>query len=486
MSSLPLLTKGDCNASSYNTTENGEFRRISSKLDDIDDDDDDNVPKLGVLQIMAILSGAFAYGGVMSTYFLLTLPSECSVFGDGSSIALGVFVGIAGFSQLVAPIVGLISDRCAHRMGRRRPFVIVGGVISIVGLLVQQAFSARIDVDNRNWYIYVVAFFCTMIGMNTIFAAMIALIPDLVPNHQIGTANGFEALLFVSGSLFGFASFNTYLNESLYSIYNFYIALNFGCVILTWMYANEQPILVQNVKDQAQKNTFREDTISSLDDYAYPSSPITWTQVKDSFFISPTDHHDFFFVTVSRTFYYMGISVQTFFLYYLRDIIKVTDPEGSMAILAVVGQAFGAIATVPIGMISDYCGKQRKPYVFASCAILSITNFSLLYIRSFRSVMIIASIAGIANGAYLTMDTSLAMDTLPNSDESARMLGVWGVAMFIGSALGPMIGGPLLFLTSSGNGSYSLFGYGLLFFLSALYYSMSALILTFVNSSEKR
>lgn len=172
--------------------------------------------------------------------------------------------------------------------------------------------------------------------------------------------------------------------------------------------------------------------------------------------------------------------------YYLRDIIKVSDPEGSMAILAVVGQAFGAIATVPIGMISDYCGKQRKPYVFASCAILSITNFSLLYTRSFRSVMIIASIAGIANGAYLTMDTTLAMDTLPNSDESARMLGVWGVAMFIGSALGPMIGGPLLFLTSSGDGSYSLFGYGLLFFLSALYYSISAVILTFVNSSVKR
>jgi len=65
-------------------------------------------------------------------------------------------------------------------------------------------------------------------------------------------------------------------------------------------------------------------------------------------------------------------------------------------------------------------------------------------------------ILGGANGIYLTMDTSLAVDHLPkelddhngesddDADEdsgSAQLLGVWGVAAFLGAALGPMIGG---------------------------------------------
>ena len=170
--------------------------------------------------------------------------------------------------------------------------------------------------------------------------------------------------------------------------------------------------------------------------------------------------------------------------YYLRDIIHIDDPEGGESVLAIISQSFGALATVPIGMLSDYLGNGRKPYVFTSCTILSVTNFALLYVRKFKAVLIIASIAGLANGAYLTMDTSLAMDTLPNSEESARMLGVWGVAMFIGSALGPMIGGPLLFFTANDDDSYSFIGYAILFTLSSIYFGLSAGSLTFVKKES--
>ena len=77
----------------------------------------DDKPSVSIFRIIAILSGAFTYGGVMSTYFLLTLPIECSVFGDESSLFLGLFVGLAGLSQLVSPVIGMYSDRCTHSLG---------------------------------------------------------------------------------------------------------------------------------------------------------------------------------------------------------------------------------------------------------------------------------------------------------------------------------------------------------------------------------
>lgn len=144
-------------------------------------EEDEDKPSVSIFRIIAILSGAFAYGGVMSTYFLLTLPIECSIFGEKSSIFLGLFVGLAGLSQLVSPVIGMLSDRCTHPLGRRRPYVIFGGVLGVVSLLVQQALSSDIDGTLEGWYTYVIAFFLTMCSMNIIFASMIALIPDLIP-----------------------------------------------------------------------------------------------------------------------------------------------------------------------------------------------------------------------------------------------------------------------------------------------------------------
>jgi len=38
-------------------------------------------------------------------------------------------------------------------------------------------------------------------------------------------------------------------------------------------------------------------------------------QIREGYWIDPVEHHDFFVVTISRTFYYMGASVQTFLMY---------------------------------------------------------------------------------------------------------------------------------------------------------------------------
>ncbi len=167
---------------------------------------------------------------------------------------------------------------------------------------------------------------------------------------------------------------------------------------------------------------------------------------------------------------------------------------------------------------------------------------------------------GASNGMYLTMDTSLAVDTLDingptkndeeqktetqtnkemneleeantndssscmnineeknepstnndNDHGAAQLLGIWGVFGFVGSALGPLIGGMALLLlghipnspmspstsatTNAATGSgtvsidtlpttpfYKFQGYEALFCLSAFYFFCSALSLAFVR-----
>lgn len=206
-----------------------------------------------------------------------------------------------------------------------------------------------------------------------------------------------------------------------------------------------------------------------------------------SYTIDMEKHRDFFWVTVSRLFYYCGMSVQTFFMYFLADIIKLkADPEGAVATLSIIGQLAGAFTCVPVGIASDrfFSGK-RKPFVYLACFMLATTTFATIFARTMHHMVIVMIILGGANGIYLTMDTSLAVDTLPKDfDEqngSAQLLGIWGVAAFLGSALGPMIGGPILYYAGSSSSTddddrdidgstqgYSIEGYAIILSLSSV------------------
>jgi MFS family permease len=208
-------------------------------------------------------------------------------------------------------------------------------------------------------------------------------------------------------------------------------------------------------------------------------------------------HHDFFVVTISRLCYYCGSSVQTFFLYFLHDIIQVRDnTETAVAGLAVVSQISGALFCYPVGYISDrFCGGRRKPFVYAACGLLGAVTFSMTFARTMNEMSLLCFILGAANGSYLTMETSLAVDTMPEDYEDgpsgghAQLLGVWGVAAFMGSALGPMVGGPLLYLVGSygtvvEKQEYSVYGYAVVLSLATFYFLLSAVSLRWVRKAD--
>jgi hypothetical protein len=479
---------------------------------------EDSERHLHFFEIVAILSTAFAYGCVMTTLFLITLPVECKRIQYEhptvqKSISLAIFVAIAGVTQLITPLTGMLSDtyqppRRWH-LGQRLPYLVLGAILTVFGLL-GQAFSSVWSF----WIRYSVAFFLHMIGLNIVYSMMIALIPDQVPESQTGVANGTLALLLVTGSLFGFSLFHSVLREDIFSMYGLYTCIVIGTTVLTCSFANDRDVLLANRRKRGSSRnvvanggeTNRRPRLLNpallLKTMIFdPLGRLDWKTLSKSYTIDPAKHHDFCIVTISRTFYYMGISVQTFFLYFVHDIIHVKDdPEAAVALLAILGQCAGAITCYPIGIASDkFFHSRRKPFVYISCLILSSATLTMIFLTDMSHMMIACSILGGANGMYLTMDTSLAVDTLPSgpqeeddesSSGSAQLLGVWGVAGFVGSALGPLLGGPLLYVFGSptiaadGEVEYSIQGYGVVLSMAALYFMMSALILRLIKNEN--
>ena len=97
---------------------------------------------------------------------------------------------------------------------------------------------------------------------------------------------------------------------------------------------------------------------------------------------------------------------------------------------------------VPIGRLSYR--NWRKPYIRFACGMMGVVYFAFAFAPPLAWILILGFVYGAGNGAFLTVDYALAVDTLPDKDSAARDLGLWGVSAFIGSAGGPIVLGPLL------------------------------------------
>jgi len=124
----------------------------------------------------------------------------------------------------VQPYVGIRSDNCRLRYGRRRPFIIGGALATIVSLLalswsreivggVGKLFGADSASDNTLFatQIFAVAFVYVLdFSINVIQAAIRAYIVDCAPTHQQEDANAWASRLTGVGNIVGYLS--GYLN----------------------------------------------------------------------------------------------------------------------------------------------------------------------------------------------------------------------------------------------------------------------------------
>ena len=284
-----------------------------------------------------------------------------------------------------------------------------------------------------------------MIGLNITYGMMIALIPDQVPNTQTGVANGILAFLLVTGSLFGFGLFHVFFGSHIQDMYGLYTCIVIVTTILTGTYAHdrdaqltaERVSLSQRGAAARRRHIIITPWILIKTLLYDPFRRVDGRTILGSYTINTVKHHDFFVVTVSRLCYYCGISVQTFFLYFIHDIIKVSDAEGAVAYLAIIGQISGSFTCYPVGVISDkFCGGRRKPFVYAACGILGVLTFSMIFTTTMGQMIVLYLILGVANGIYLTMETSLAVDTLPKEYEEGAS---GGNAQLLGSTYHPIL-----------------------------------------------
>jgi len=162
--------------------------------------------------------------------------------------------------MIVQPLIGKYSDRTWTRMGRRKPYLIVGAVIAVLVMLVlpnagSLHFSTRVflGLNMAMWFgLFSLIFLDTSI--NVAMQPFKMMVGDMVNEKQKTTAYSIQSFLCNAGSLLGylFPIFFTWIgiaNEAPEGVvpdsvvYSFYVgaAILILCVLYTFLRVKEMP-----------------------------------------------------------------------------------------------------------------------------------------------------------------------------------------------------------------------------------------------------
>ena len=327
-------------------------------------------------------------------------------------LGLLTFAGLI-LAIIVQPIAGAISDRSSFQWGRRRPYILIGAIVAMLFLP---------GIGLAGSYIAIFFIYCMLqVSTNIAQGPYQAFIPDLVPERRRGLASGVKTLLEIVGGVALLYPIAFFMDRYFAGQGASWLWLALGALAIVLLGVMIATLLT--VKE-------RPGTGSQL--------PLLPTLYK-SFKINVRANRDFVWFLVSRLLILMAFTtLQTFALYFLRDVVGVANPASATARFSIVAVA-GMLAVVyPAGRLSDRVG--RRPVVVAS-GLLGALGIALIFLfqHSYLFIIFCGGLVGISFGAFMSSNWALATD-LVGKGEEARYLGLTNLATAGGAALARLIG----------------------------------------------
>jgi MFS family permease len=342
------------------------------------------------------------------------------------TVILAVLGTLSGLIvTVVQPLAGVCSDLTPSQWGRRRPYVLGGALLDVIGLALMAWTHSLPGLFG--------GFLLASIGSGVSGAAYQAYIPDQVPASQYGEASGYMGAMTMLGTIASFAVAGLVVSpDNTSPFYLVTILIITGGATITALCLPDVPLL------PAARPT-------------HPSWRALW--------LDPWRNPDFSWVFATRAMLMLALyTLFTFVAYYVRDVVHVTQFAAGAAAVAGVATLAALVGGIITGLLSDRLG--RKVMVSVASVLMSSALFALAFLHQLSTVLGLGVIFGLALGTYTAVDWALAVDVLPSEGFAAKDLGLWGISTNLPQMAAPLIGGAVL-LWSAPLGEAT--GYGLLF-----------------------
>lgn len=400
----------------------------------------------------------------------VVLPSMVVKFlGDANkdiNLAMVVIWGTI-IAVIVNPLAGAISDYATFRMGRRRPFMIIGTVFNVLALVLF-AFAPGWFSSTGLLAAFICLFLLLQLTNNIANAPWSAIIADQVPLSQRGRTAGFNGLFALLGTAMGalVAGLIVNKNDSLPIYRNEIVQIFLVIAIIQIIFVVYTIVTVKETPLQSEAR--------------FQLRPVL-----KRFLFNPARYPDLSWVLLARLLLMMGIWGVFYFLqYYFDDVLGGPGVKTIIFGSAFSGEQFNGALFQPIlliaalptaliaGWISDHKG--RKGLVYLSGTVMSIVCLIFIFFPSQALALLAGACFGIGYGAYSSVDWALTCDVLPPTDEAGKFLGIWSAMGIIPQVVGISIGAIIL---QALRGMPNHFGYTVLFLVTVVYFILGTAII---------
>jgi MFS family permease len=420
---------------------------------------------------------------------------------------------------LAQALMGMLSDRSTISWGRRRPFILIGTVITAV-LTILIGFTAGMEGMTGFWVLFAIGLL-QPVASNMSQAAEQAIIPDLVDEEKRGRFSGVKALLEIPLPLILVAFTVGKLVSKGYLWAGLLVAVGVLVVaMLLTMLVPEKPVKetpppmdwAPFLRLFAMTAVFTLIILGSGQVVKFVSSLMTginsptvlfivmglfglagmliavavgvWLSVRISIGDKARQYPSFTWWVINRLAFLVGaVNLSTFAVYFLQARLgyeKEAAAAPASKLILFVG-VFILLSTLPAGFLTDRFGKKRMVALAGLVAVvgtiiaLSLPNLSIIYVGG--------CIIGIGAGFFYTANWALGTVLVPK-EEAGRYLGISNLAGAGAGAVGAYIGGPIAdFVTAQVPGVPG-FGYVLIFSIYGLLFLFSVLALTQVKERK--
>ncbi|GAA2892614.1 MFS transporter [Pseudonocardia halophobica] len=366
--------------------------------------------------------GVAAIGAAMANLvpLVLTLSLKATVIDPANATSiLSVVVAVGSVFSLVAfPALGRLSDRTTSRLGRRRPFLLAGAVLVLLGALG--------TVVAGSTPVLALAGILTQVGFSASMVACTAAIPDQFAPDRRGPASAIVGLSLPVGAVVG--------------------------LFLAQLFAPSLPLMilvpaaVGALGSLLFAAVLRDRRITAAE-----RPPFDWRAFLGTFWVSPRRSPDFAWAWASRLLLFLGVAaVQAYQAFYLIAVLHFAPAEVAGAVfLSTLVLTAAALLFAPVaGKVSDRIGR-RKPFVIGAAVIFAVGLALASVAQSFPAFLVAMGVIGLGQGVYFAVDIALVTLVLPDPANPAKDLGIMNLANTLPSTIVPAVAPAVLAVGAS-------------------------------------
>jgi MFS family permease len=338
--------------------------------------------------------------------FDLRLPPEVAL---GLTAVAGAIVAFT-----VQPLAAALSDVTRSRLGRRRPWIVVGTVLDVLILLAMASSGA--------FFAFALLFLALQFASNLAQGPYQAYIPDLVPDGQVGLASGLKAMMNAGGQLVGAA------------IGGLAVALGdprYGFLMLALLVAATSLPALIGIRDRPA--------------VPGPATAGTRTAAVREALAEAWSNRPFVWLMASMLFLLMGTATLLVVAkWFLTRSLAYTETEAAAAIVVVLALTVASALGTAVwgGRASDRLGRRRVIWLSVAtsgagmaCLTLARPDPELVLLGArFPAFGLAAIPVGAGAGMYLAANWALLVDVIPRAT-AGRHLGISNIVTASSGAL---------------------------------------------------